>query len=379
MVVESHIHPFHTAVPGAPLDAPGTGIDPIEQPRCQAQRPARNSFRVSARTLADVKFGLLLPHFGEHANRTTVLEGARRAEALGFDSVFTRDHVVYEPHSGIENEDITFYDVVTTMAMVAAVTDRISIGTAALIPYRHPINLARSLGTITAVAGDRLLLGLGTGRFDREFEAVGLGGIPRVEMLKETIDILRSFTANGVASHHSDIFDFADVSVAPVPSELPIWWCSGTPASARIAVDMQLGWLPGRITLDTIRLRRDTMRDRALEAGLPIPQIGVVAPTRIAASRQEALAGANVPGLLKWANDFGKWWVKPASGGFETADDLQGSLIAGAADDVIAEVESFREAGVDHLVFDLRTQFDQWMDLIAMLGEQVLPEVRSGD
>ncbi len=82
-----------------------------------------------------------------------------------------------------------------------------------------------------------------------------------------------------------------------------------------------------------------------------------------------------MPGLLKWANDFGKWWVKPTSGGFETAEDLQGSLIAGAAGDVIAEVEALREAGVDRLVFDL--QFDQWMDLIAMLGEDVLPEVRS--
>ena len=107
-----------------------------------------------------------------------------------------------------------------------------------------------------------------------------------------------------------------------------------------------------------------------------MPQVGVVAPTRIASSREEAIAGVNLPGLLKWANDFGKWWVTPASGGFETAGDLQGSLIAGSAGDVVAEVAAFREAGVDHLVFDLRTQFDQWMDLIQLLGEDVLPRVR---
>jgi alkanesulfonate monooxygenase SsuD/methylene tetrahydromethanopterin reductase-like flavin-dependent oxidoreductase (luciferase family) len=315
-----------------------------------------------------VKFGILLPHFGEYASRTAVL--------VGFDSVFTRDHVVYEPHSGIENEDTTFYDLLTTMAMVAAVTERITIGTAALIPYRHPINMARSLGTITALSGDRLLLGLGTGRFDREFEAVGLGDIPRVEMLKETIQILRSFVDDGVASHHSDIFEFSDVSVVPVPSKLSIWWCSGTPASARIAVDLGLGWLPGRITLDTIRLRRQRMAERSSAANLAMPRIGVVAPTRIGSSREEAIESVNLEGLLKWANDYGKWWVKPASGGFETADDLQGSLIAGSADDVVAEVAAFREAGVDNLVFDLRTQFDQWMDLIQLLGEDVLPRVR---
>ncbi len=323
-----------------------------------------------------MRFGILLPHFGEHASRQSVLDGARLAESVGFDSVFTRDHVVYEPHSGIENEDTTFYDIVTTMAMVAAVTERITIGTAALIPYRHPINLARSLGTITAMSGDRLLLGLGTGRFDREFEAVGLGGVARVEMLKETIEILRSFVDGGVVSHHSETFEFTDVSVIPVPSELSIWWCSGTPASARIAVDLGLGWLPGRITLDTIRLRRQVMAERSTASGLAMPQIGVVAPTRIGSSREEAIAGVNLTGLLKWANDFGKWWVTPASGGFETAEDLQGSLIAGSADDVVAEIGAFREVGVDHLVFDLRTQFDQWMDLIQLLGEDVLPRVR---
>ena len=323
-----------------------------------------------------MRFGLLLPHFGEHASRQAVLDGAQLAESVGFDSVFTRDHVVYEPHSGIENEDTTFYDLITTLAMVAAVTERITLGTAALIPYRHPINLARSLGTITAIAGDRLLLGLGTGRFDREFEAVGLGVIPRVEMLKEVIQILRSFVEEGVASHHTDIFDFTDVSVVPVPSELPIWWCSGTPASARIAVDLGLGWLPGRITLDTIRLRRQTMAERAAAAGVAMPQIGVVAPTRIGSSREEAIESVDLPGLLKWANDYGKWWVKPASGGFQTADDLQGSLIAGSAGDVVAEVAAFSEAGVDHLVFDLRTQFDRWMDLVQLIGEDVLPRVR---
>ena len=118
------------------------------------------------------------------------------------------------------------------------------------------------------------------------------------------------------------------------------------------------------------------MVERSAASGVAMPQIGVVAPTRIGSSREEAIESVNLPGLLKWANDFGKWWVRPESGGFQTAQDLQGSLIAGAPDDVVAEVADFREAGVDHLVFDLRTQFDQWMDLIQLLGEEVLPRVR---
>ena len=60
----------------------------------------------------------------------------------------------------------------------------------------------------------------------------------------------------------------------------------------------------------------------------------------------------------------------------ERPPDQASSTLAGAADDVVAEVAAFREAGVDYLVFDLRTQFDQWMDLIRLLGEDVLPRVR---
>ncbi|HEV7956621.1 MAG: luciferase [Microbacteriaceae bacterium] len=324
-----------------------------------------------------MKFGLLLPHFGEHASRHTVLGGSRLAESLDFDSVFVRDHVVYEPHSGIEGEDTTFYDAVTTIAAIGAVTERITLGTGALIPFRHPLNLARALGTITALSGERLLIGLGTGRFDREFESVGLGGLSRLDMIREHVEILRALSSNGVASFDSENYRFSDVSISPVPAPgLPIWYCGGTPASARIAVDEGLGWLPGRITLETIRLRRDTMAKRAEAAGLARPPIAVIAPTRIGTTREDALAGIDVPGLLTWANDFGKWWVKPESGRFETAEDLKGSLIAGSPQDIIAEVEDFREAGVDHLIFDLRTQYDRWMELIELIGRDVLPAVR---
>ena len=217
-------------------DGGGGGRDPVpriasEGSHAVAPRPGWG--RIG--TLRAMRFGLLLPHFGEHANAETVLGGAKLAERLGFDAVITRDHVVYEPHSGIENEDTTFWDIVTTMAMVAATTEHITIGTAALIPYRHPILLAREIGTLVAAAGDRILLGLGTGRFEREFEAVGLGGIDRVQMLTETIDILRAFGTGEPVTYASDIFEFSEVTVLPAPADVPIWWCSGTPKSARIA------------------------------------------------------------------------------------------------------------------------------------------------
>ena len=72
----------------------------------------------------NMKFGLLLPHFGAFASRTRLIEGARLAEALGFDSMWVRDHLVFEPHSEMEAANTTFYEALTTLSVLGAVTDK---------------------------------------------------------------------------------------------------------------------------------------------------------------------------------------------------------------------------------------------------------------
>ena len=68
--------------------------------------------------------------------------------------------------------------------------------------------------------------------------------------------------------------------------------------------------------------------------------------------------------------------MKPPSGVFETAADIEGSLIAGSPDDVVEEVTKFAAVEVEHLVFDLRLRFDRWFESIELLGDQVLPRLR---
>ena len=61
------------------------------------------------------------------------------AEELGFDSVWVRDHLVFEPHGEMEKPNRTFYDALTTLTAIGAVTERIELGTGSLIPFRHPL------------------------------------------------------------------------------------------------------------------------------------------------------------------------------------------------------------------------------------------------
>lgn len=323
------------------------------------------------------KYGLLLPHFGEQADREKLLKGSRRAEELGFDSVWVRDHLVFEPHGEMEKPNRTFYDALTTLTAIGAVTERIELGTGSLIPFRHPLVTALMAGTMTQLLGPRLILGFGSGTFDHEFDAVGLGDADRVELVRSNAEILRRvFTENDV-SYKDDYFQFDNVTVEPKPvgGPVPFWYCGGTPRSARLAVEFCDGWMPGRISMLTLKKRIETIEQLSIEAGRQRPTIAVIPPTSIERTREEALKDVNIPGLLAWANKA-KFAVKPPSGTFETVDDLEGQLIAGNPDEAVAQCRKFEAAGVEHLVFDFRFKFDKWFEQIELLGSEVLPQLR---
>ena len=309
-----------------------------------------------------MKFGLLLPHFGEYADRNAILDGARLAEDLGFDSVWVRDHLLFEPHGEFESAATDFYEPLTVLTAVGAVTERITLGTATLIPYRHPLITAFTLASMTHMFGDRIIAGWGAGTFDHEFDAVGMGGIFRPELVESNARIFEKVWAEDNVSYSDDHYSFDNVNLYPKPTgKIPFWYGGATPASARRAAEYADGWMPGRITLKTIEKRVAKMTELVAENGRPMPTVGVVPPTTIAATEEEAWAGTSVEGLLKWANDRGKWWVKPESGVFETAADIEGSLIAGTPDQVTEATAKFATFGVDHLVFDLRLSYDRWL------------------
>jgi alkanesulfonate monooxygenase SsuD/methylene tetrahydromethanopterin reductase-like flavin-dependent oxidoreductase (luciferase family) len=320
------------------------------------------------------RYGLLLPHFGEHADQDLMVEGARLAERLGFDSLWVRDHLVFHPH-GMEGTDRTFVEPFVTLSYLAGATERIGLGAATIIPFRHPVLMAFSVASMSWLTRRRFDLGVGAGNFQHEFDVIGMGDVKRPELMREQVEIARRLWRGESVAQHSDVYDFEDVDLTPRPiGDVPVWWGGATPASARLAVDFCEGWLPGRITFPTYAARVAKIRELSAEKGRPPVLVGAVPVTSIGRTTEDGLAALNVPGLIKNANAQ-KFWLRPESGEFTRIEELDGSILAGSVDDVVAGIERYREIGCDLLVFDFRMRFDAWLEQIQTLAEDVLPRV----
>jgi alkanesulfonate monooxygenase SsuD/methylene tetrahydromethanopterin reductase-like flavin-dependent oxidoreductase (luciferase family) len=320
------------------------------------------------------RFGLLVPHFGAEADQDRLIEGSQLAERLGFDSLWVRDHLVFHPH-GMEGTDRTFIEPFVTMTYLAAKTEKITIGAATIIPFRHPINLAYSVASLSWMTRRPFELGIGMGNFQHEFDVIGQGDINRVDMMKEQTLIARELWTGKSVEWHSELYDFDDVDIKPQPLfPVPVWWGGATPASVRLAVDFCDGWLPGRIPFTTYDVRVAKIREMVAETGRKPVLVGAIPVTSIDDTTEGAINRMNVPGLIKNANAQ-KYWIKPESGEFTKIEEIDGSILAGTPDDIVRGVQRYQEIGCDLLVIDFRMRFADWLQQIEVFGKEVMPRV----
>jgi alkanesulfonate monooxygenase SsuD/methylene tetrahydromethanopterin reductase-like flavin-dependent oxidoreductase (luciferase family) len=326
--------------------------------------------------MTGLKFGLLLPHFGAHASVEKCIEGARRAESYGFDSVWVRDHLVFTPY-GMEGADRTHIEGLLVLSAVAAATRKLTVGTAMTICHRHPILLAQSFAALSQIAGGRVIMGMGLGGFPHEFAAAGLpsAASERARLARINVKLCRRLWSGERVSYQDDCFDFQNVALKPLPVKpIPIWCGGSTPAACRRVVEFGEGWLPARVTLATFRKRTAYLRELSQGANRPMPRLGVMPLTSIAKDRETALEYVNVKGLIQEANR-NSTWVKPASGIFSNLNDIHGFILAGTPADIVQETRAYQSAGADLVVFDLRLRYDDWHRQIDWLGKEVLPAI----
>lgn len=233
-----------------------------------------------------MKFGLRYANIGPLSRREPALELARFAEELGFESLWTIEHVVIPagytsayPYSDDGRfgwpEDLDYPDPLPWLATVAGATERIHLGTAIVIlPQRNPVVLAKELATIDVMSGGRLLFGVGVGWLAEEFAAIGIPFDERAARTDEAIEVLRCLWSEGEASFDGRFTQLDRALMFPKPVQrigdrpgVPILVGGHSKAAARRAGRLGDGFFPARATPDDLGPLVDIVRSAAAEAG----------------------------------------------------------------------------------------------------------------
>jgi probable F420-dependent oxidoreductase len=211
-----------------------------------------------------VQIGIHLPQAGSKASPALIRDHARRAEALGFSDIWVSEHIIV-PRKQFPRSPL-FYDPVLTLTWVAAVTERVRLGTSVLVlPMRHPLPLAKELSTLQNLSDGRLILGVGVGWLEAEFAALGAPFHQRGRRMDEGIEMMKAVWSQDPVNFDAKYIpaEIREMTMLPQPAKpIPMWHGSRTEAAHRRTVRIGDGWHGSQVTPEEVapvvaRLRRD--------------------------------------------------------------------------------------------------------------------------
>lgn len=194
-----------------------------------------------------MKFGINLPNAGLGATPERLGAWADLASQLGYHLLMISDHVAHTPDvSGPYPPP--FYDPFVSMSWLAARNPDLELGTTVVVlPYRHPLLMARMFANIDQLSGGKLIVGIGVGWAQQEFEALDVPFNKRGALSDESLEIMLRFWSEEKISYQGKYFQFNDVATAPRPLQQPhppIWVAGHSEAAYQRTVRFSAVWHP---------------------------------------------------------------------------------------------------------------------------------------
>ncbi|MFD9932360.1 TIGR03619 family F420-dependent LLM class oxidoreductase [Streptomyces massasporeus] len=276
-----------------------------------------------------------------------LLEIARAADRAGFDYLASCDHVGI-PRRLAAAMSTVWCDPVATLAFLAAATEHVRLlSHVAIVGLRHPLLTAKQYATLDHLSGGRLILGVGAGHVQEEFEALGVDFRQRGPVLDECLDALRAALGpDEFPEHHGKLYAFEGLGQRPRPAQdrVPVWVGGSSPPAVRRAALKGDGWLPQGDPRD--RLPAQIARIRELRE-----QAGVQAPFTVGAIVEPLYVGTP------------RWEV-----GRRT--------LTGGPQELAESLRAYRAMGVHQIQVRFRSRSrGELIDQIAAFGAEVAPEL----
>jgi probable F420-dependent oxidoreductase len=227
-----------------------------------------------------MRFGFALPQIGSLTGPEAVVMIAKRAEELGFDSLWVLDRILWpvNPRAPYPIGDGSLpvqyknvLDPVETLTFAAAHTSRIALATGVLnIPWYNPVLLARRLTTLDILSGGRLRAGFGIGWSPDEYEAAGATWQDRGKRADEAIEFLKKIWTTDPVEFQGKHYRIAKSFIGPKPVQKPrppIYLAAFTPSALKRVAAAADAWLPVGIPLSDLGAMFDGIKNMAREAG----------------------------------------------------------------------------------------------------------------
>ncbi|MFC9127757.1 LLM class F420-dependent oxidoreductase [Streptomyces sp. NPDC057099] len=276
-----------------------------------------------------------------------LLHIARAADRSGFAYLASCDHVGIPRRLAAAMSTI-WYDPVATLSFLAAATERVRLlSHVAIVGLRHPLLTAKQYATLDHLSGGRLVLGVGAGHVQEEFEALGVDFRQRGAVLDESLDALRAALGpEEFPEHHGKLYDFEGLGQRPRPAQdrVPLWVGGSSPAAVRRAALKGDGWLPQGDPRD--RLPAQIARIRELRK-----RAGVQGPFTVGAITEPLYVGE--PG-----------W------------DVGRRTLTGGSEELAESLRAYRAMGVHQIQVRFRSRSrTELTDQIAAFGAEVAPHL----
>lgn len=199
-----------------------------------------------------------------------MIAAVAEADRLGYFAVALPEHRVM-PVTAATPVSVVWYDNFVLAATLAAATSRIRLlFHACVVPYRHPVELAKLVATLDVVSHGRVVLLAGTGWMRREFDILGIPFVQRGPRTDDALKAMKTLWTQPQPSYDGDYFSIPPVHFHPIcvqKPHVPIWVGGNGAAPMRRAVELGDGWVPLGGTLDDAGRGIATLRDDLAAAG----------------------------------------------------------------------------------------------------------------
>jgi len=211
-----------------------------------------------------MKFGVSLPNNQGVPRMSKLVDLAVAAEDSGFDSVWVSEHLFHATYVAARLENRPYHEPLTLLAAVAMKTARVKLGTSVLVlPWHHPVNLAKTIAAIDDLSDGRVILGVGVAQTEDEFENLGIEFKRRGAIADDCIRALQALWTMDVPEYKGTDYAFSGLRMEPKPVQKPhppLYIGGNSKAALRRLARFGDGWHPLSLSANEIAKVRQSLR-----------------------------------------------------------------------------------------------------------------------